>query len=73
MHWYSNRLSVLAIISSLIILEILPAWFSFNNNFNFFYKTRWGLMKKIMFSFVLGFGSLILRKICFERTCHDSW
>ena len=34
MHLYSNNLSTIAISSSLIILELLPACFSCNNNFN---------------------------------------
>ena len=34
MHLYSNKLSIIAIISSLIISELLPACFSCNNNFN---------------------------------------
>ena len=34
MHLYSNNLSIIATISSLIILELLPACFSCNNYFN---------------------------------------
>ena len=34
MHLYSNNLSIIATISSLNILELLPACFSCNNNFN---------------------------------------
>ena len=34
MHLYSNILSTIATISSLIISELLPACFSCNNNFN---------------------------------------
>ena len=33
-HLYSNNLSTIATISSLIISELLPAYFSCNNNFN---------------------------------------
>ena len=33
-HLYSNNLSTIAMISSLIILELFPACFSCNNNFN---------------------------------------
>ena len=32
MHLYSNNLSIIAIISSLIILELFPARFSCSNN-----------------------------------------
>ena len=34
MHLYSKKLSIIGTISSLIILELLPACFSCNNNFN---------------------------------------
>ena len=33
-HLYSNSLSTIAMISSLIMLEVLPAFFSCSNNFN---------------------------------------
>ena len=34
MHLYSNHLSTIAMISSLIMSELFPACFSCNNNFN---------------------------------------
>ena len=34
MHLYSNNLSLIAIISSLILSELFPACFSFGKNFN---------------------------------------
>ena len=34
MHLYSNNLSTMETSSSLIILQVLPACFSCNNNFN---------------------------------------
>ena len=34
MHFYSNNLSIIATISSLIMLELFPACFSCNNNYN---------------------------------------
>ena len=34
MHLYSNNLSIIATISSLIISELFPACFSCSNNFN---------------------------------------
>ena len=34
MHLYSNNISTIATTSSLIILELFPACFSCNNNFN---------------------------------------
>ena len=49
MHLYSNNLSIIATISSLIISELLPACFSCNNNFNLLQSSSGSDDKNIVF------------------------
>ena len=49
MHLYSNNLSTMATISSLIISEIFPACFSCNNNFNLLHNSSRSYDKNILF------------------------
>ena len=49
MHLYSNNLSTIAMISSLIISELFPACFSCNNNFNLSHNSSGSDDKNIVF------------------------
>ena len=48
-HLYSNNLSTIAFISSLIMLELFPACFSCNNNFNLSQSSSRSNDKNIVF------------------------
>ena len=48
-HLYSNSLSIIATISSLIIPELFPACFSCSNNFNLFHNSSGSDDKNIVF------------------------
>ena len=48
-HLYSNNLSTIATISSLIMSELFPASFSCNNNFNLSQSSSGSEDKKIVF------------------------
>ena len=49
MHLYSNNLSTIATISSLIMSELFPAFFSCNNNFNLLQSSSGSDVKIIIF------------------------
>ena len=49
MHLYSNNLSTIATISSLIISELFPTCFSCNNNFNQLHSSSGSDDKNIVF------------------------
>ena len=49
MHLYANNLSTIATISSLIISELFPAWFSCYNNFSLSHSSLGSDDKKIVF------------------------
>ena len=46
---YSNNLSIIATISSLIMLELFPAYFSCNNNFILFHNSLGSVDRNIVF------------------------
>ena len=49
MHLYSNKLSTITTISSLIISELLPPCFSCNNNFSLLHRSSGSEDKNIVF------------------------
>ena len=68
MHLYSNNLSTIATISSLIISELLPAYFSCNNIFNLS-QSSLGLEYRIIVldipeAIIAGDSSIFIIEVC---------
>ena len=68
MHLYSSNLSIIATISSLIILELLPACFSCNNNFNLSQSSLGSDDRNIVFqtpeATIAGNSSIFIIEVC---------
>ena len=68
MHLYSNNLSTISTISSLIISELFPACFSCNNNFNLSQSSLGSKDRVIDFenpeAMIAGGSSIFIIEVC---------